>query len=127
MVEANTVTGSLGVVVAERTLTLVGRPSARVLIVVGKPRKDRRSGDAFCPYRIEGVGDEQLQQAGGIDSVQALQSAMQAVRAQLEPHADKLEWAGRRGPGQRARECCEHVRGRLVATTRPPAGCPESH
>lgn len=86
-----------GMIVAERTLTLVGRTAAQVHVIIGKPRKDRGSSDYFCPYRLEGLGDGQPQQAWGVDSVQALQSAMQAIRVQLEPHTDELEWLGGRG------------------------------
>lgn len=89
--------GSFGVIVAERTLTLVGRTSAQVRVIIGRPRKDRGSSDYFCPYRLEGIGDGQPQRAWGVDSVQALQLAMQAIRARLEPHTDELEWLGGRG------------------------------
>jgi hypothetical protein len=97
MTEANVVAGSVGTIVAERTLTLVGRAAAQVRVVIGKPRKDRGSSDYFCPYRLEGMGEGQPQQAWGVDSVQALQSAMQAIRVQLEPHTDNLQWLGGRG------------------------------
>lgn len=89
--------GSFGTIVAERTLTLVGRTAAQVRVIIGKPKKDRGSSDYFCPYRLEGIGEGQLQQAWGVDSVQALQSAMQAIRVQLESHTNELEWLGGRG------------------------------
>jgi hypothetical protein len=91
------VAGSFGTIVAERTLTLVGRTAAQVRIIIGKPRKDRRSSDYCCPYRLEGMGDGRVQESWGVDSVQALQLAMQAIRVQLEPHSDSLEWLGGQG------------------------------
>jgi hypothetical protein len=95
--EENVVAVTLGPIVAERLLTRVGRAGSPVRVRVGKPKKDRASGDYFCPYRVEGLGRGQVQQAWGVDSVQALQSAMQAIRLVLEPHADALEWLGGQG------------------------------
>lgn len=86
--------GVLGTVVAERILRIVGPHEATVRIRFGKPRKDRSSGDFFCPFLIEGLEEETVRQAWGMDSMQALQSAMQAVRLALAPHARRLKWDG---------------------------------
>lgn len=85
---------ALGTVVAERILKVVGAEDSLVRIRVGKPRKDRSSGDYFCPFVIEGLQEDLVRQAWGIDSMQALHSAMQAIRLMLAPHARKLTWEG---------------------------------
>jgi hypothetical protein len=84
---------ALGTIIAERTLTTVEQ-GASVRIRVGKPRKDRATGDFFCPFSIEGLGDRKLREAWGIDSMQALQNALQAIRIELASHANTLTWAG---------------------------------
>jgi len=85
---------TLGTVMAERSLTLVGQGDSLARIRVGKPRKDRATGDYFCPFILVGVGEEKVRQAWGIDSMQALQNALQAIRIELAPHADNLRWEG---------------------------------
>lgn len=85
---------ALGTVIAERTLTAVGQGDSSARIRIGKPRKDRTTGDYFCPYTLEGLGDRKVREAWGLDSVQALQNALQAIRLELTPHANNLSWAG---------------------------------
>jgi hypothetical protein len=87
------VTIALGPIIAERILTVVGS-KARVHVRLGKPKKDRISGDYTCPFIIEGLGDSTVQQAFGIDAMQALQLAMQAIRKALHPYAKRLSWVG---------------------------------
>lgn len=85
---------ALGTVIAERTLTVGGQRGSSARIRIGKPRKDRATGDYFCPYTLEGLGDRKVHEAWGVDSIQALQNALQAIRLELTPHASTLSWAG---------------------------------
>ncbi|MFY0562324.1 DUF6968 family protein [Archangium lansingense] len=85
---------ALGTVIAERTLTTMGQSESSARIRIGKPRKDRATGDYFCPYTLEGLGDRKVHEAWGMDSIQALQNALQAIRLELTPHANNLSWAG---------------------------------
>jgi uncharacterized protein DUF6968 len=78
---------------AERLLAIVEH-GALVRIRIGKPRKDRATGDYFCPFSIEGLGAQKAREAWGIDSMQALQNALQAIRLELAPHANTLSWVG---------------------------------
>ena len=73
----------LGPVIARRELVRVGsrRP---VVVEIGKPRR-RPTGEWACPYRIGGLGRSGVKQAYGEDAVQALQLALDGVRAHLEP------------------------------------------
>ncbi|WP_257457767.1 DUF6968 family protein [Archangium lipolyticum] len=84
----------LGTVIAERSLTIVGQGDSLARIRVGKPRKDRATNDYFCPFILLGVGEQKVRQAWGIDSMQALQNALQAIRIELASHADDLRWEG---------------------------------
>jgi hypothetical protein len=84
---------SLGPIIAERILTVVGS-KAHVHVRLGKPKKDRISGDYNCPFIIDGLGESKVQQASGIDAMQALQLAMQAIRKALLPHSKRLRWEG---------------------------------
>lgn len=84
---------ALGTVIAERTLTVVGQGDSSARVRIGKPRKDRATGDYFCPYTLEGLGDRKASEAWGMDSMQALQNALQAIRL-VTPHANTLSWAG---------------------------------
>jgi hypothetical protein len=85
---------ALGTVIAERTLTIVGQEDSSARVRIGKPRKDRATGDYFCPYTLEGLGDRTVREAWGVDSIQALQNALQTIRLELTPHASNLSWAG---------------------------------
>lgn len=84
---------ALGTIIAERTLTLAGS-KVRVHVRLGRPKKDRIGGDHTCPFIIEGLGESTVQQASGVDSMQALQLAMQAIRKALLPHSKRLRWVG---------------------------------
>ncbi len=84
---------AIGPIIAERILTVVGS-KARVYVRLGKPKKDRASGDYTCSFIIDGLGETTVQRASGIDAMQALQLAMQAIRKALLPHAKRLRWVG---------------------------------
>jgi hypothetical protein len=83
----------LGTVIAERTLRGVEHGDS-VRVRVGRPRKDRATGDYFCPFSLEGLDERTSREAWGIDSMQALQNALQAIRLALAPHASSLKWEG---------------------------------
>jgi hypothetical protein len=61
-----------------------------------QPERDGETGDFRCPFEISGLeGVEPSRQAAwGVDSVQALQQAMQGARVALEPHRAQLSWLG---------------------------------
>ena len=48
----------------------------------------------YCPYRVRGLGDEATRAAHGVDAVQALQLAEQAIAATLD-REPRLRWLGR--------------------------------
>lgn len=80
---------------ASRQLQVV--PSGRrVLLEIAAPRR-RRAGDWTCAYRIEGLGPDRTGTALGEDGIDALQSALAAVRRELEPFGGRLTWQGEPG------------------------------
>ncbi len=80
---------------AARRLKVV--PSGRgVLLEIAAPRR-RRAGDWTCAYRIEGLGADRAGTASGEDGIEALQSALTAVRRELEPFGGRLTWRGEPG------------------------------
>lgn len=48
----------------------------------------------FCPFSLKGLHTQRVHEAWGMDSMQALQNALQAIRVELAPHADSLRWEG---------------------------------
>ncbi|MGC4113667.1 MAG: hypothetical protein QM765_03185 [Myxococcales bacterium] len=82
----------LGLVIAQRTYW---RGRQRVVVKVGQPQKD--GDDWFCPYLIEGLDDGKVRRTWGVDSFQALQLVMQAIRAHLLSHAAELSLFGAKG------------------------------
>jgi len=70
--------------IAERHLAVVGEPDREVVIVVGKPRLDPDpTGDWMCPYLVVGLPHARRRYAHGIDSLQALQMAIEAARVAI--------------------------------------------
>ena len=92
----------LGMTIAERDLVYGPRGRKRIIVRLGMPRKEepsgtRRKGELpawLCPFQIWGIGRSRVERALGLDAVQALQIAMQAIRVQLERHANGATWAG---------------------------------
>ena len=80
---------------ASRQLRVVSS-GRRVLLEIAAPRR-RRAGDWACAYRIEGLGPDRTGTAPGEDSIEALQSALAAVRRELEPFGGRLTWKGEPG------------------------------
>ncbi|GAB3205504.1 DUF6968 family protein [Marinactinospora thermotolerans] len=92
----------LGEVVATRRLDAIAENGGRTQVVVeiGRPRPDPRSpgGDWYCPHRIVGLGDETVEAAFGVDSLQALLLCVYRLRLRLAERARaaslRLDWLG---------------------------------
>lgn len=84
---------SLGSVIASRTLRARTQLD-RVTVSIGAPKPYPDGKDFYCPFRIEGLGDDRVKYAGGVDSIQALQLAMQRIGVELyaSPRAPDLRW-----------------------------------
>lgn len=82
----------LGPIVAERSLRTAGAGRA-VKLRLGMPRPLPKS-DWECPYQIVGLGKSQPKVAYGLDGLQALLMAVEALRVRIEKSAKRLTWEG---------------------------------
>lgn len=69
-----------------------------VLVRFGRPEPDPApGGDWQCAFQIVGIGDDDVQHAFGVDAVQALHLAFQAVGARLfaaQSRKQTITWLG---------------------------------
>lgn len=72
----------LGNVIGQRTLQWANREGA-VRVEIGEPAARLERGDFVCPYRIVGIGDDQVLGAYGVDSIQALWIAFMFIGSRL--------------------------------------------
>jgi hypothetical protein len=89
---------SLGEIIAERNLNIIGDEKRKLIVKIGKPQTFPNSSDYYCPYQIIGLGKEKIRYAGGIDAVQSLILALKMIGADLytspESQSGKLRWEG---------------------------------
>ena len=83
-----------GAVIAERRLVVRGAAKRRVVVSLGTPRRRRGQTDWECPFRIRGAGLTSLEYGYGVDSVQALTTALEGIRAVLDRSGQSLSWEG---------------------------------
>ena len=91
---------SIGEIIATRKLRFVGEDNNHrvVSVFVGKPQQSNGSSDYQCHFQIIGIGSQNTQLARGHDSIQALQSALILISANLN-HLNnelggRLKWDG---------------------------------
>ena len=89
----------IGQLCASRTLTLTkNNLMHEVKITIGNPQKFSDGNDFYCAFQITGIGDEKVNWSGGIDAVQALLVALEAIGILLtnseEYKQGKLSWEG---------------------------------
>ena len=74
-----------------------------VFVRFGRPERDPApGGDWQCAFQITGLGEDDVECAFGVDSVQALQLAFQAVGARLfaaDGRGQSITWLGMREVG----------------------------
>jgi hypothetical protein len=90
----------LGSVVAQRALTLTDEDGQDrcVVVLIGQPVQNV-SESWTCPFVIEGLGDDNLREIYGADSMQALVFAIMTIATVLESYQLKsntlnLTWLG---------------------------------
>jgi hypothetical protein len=83
---------NIGEVIASRKLTLAqeGEPSSEVLVLLGKPQQTPGYDDFYCPYQITGAGLNRVWYSCGIDTMQALQLAMEILQVEVDLLDKKL-------------------------------------
>jgi hypothetical protein len=80
----------IGTILAERRLAeQVTGKVVRVSLGTPRPRAD---GDWECPFRIHGAGISRVEFGYGIDSMQALTTALDGIRALLDEAGLALGW-----------------------------------
>lgn len=91
---------SIGEIIATRRLYFIDESNQRrtVSVFVGLPQQSHGSPDYHCPFQVIGIGSQQTKMARGHDSIQALQSALILLAANLN-HLNneiggKLVWDG---------------------------------
>ena len=87
----------IGTILAERQLA--EQVSGKVVRVsVGTPRPGTNGAEWECPFRIHGAGLSRVEFGYGVDSMQALTTALDGIRALLDESGLALGW--RLGPGR---------------------------
>jgi hypothetical protein len=81
----------IGTVLAERRLVTAG-DGAAVRVAIGVPRRDRDGVDWACPFRIHGAGVSRVEYGYGVDSMQALATALEGIRVALDQTGLALGW-----------------------------------
>jgi hypothetical protein len=90
----------IGEIIATRRLQYLDESNNKrtVSVFVGKPQQTPDSPNYHCPFQIIGIGSQQTLSARGHDSIQALQSALILIGANLNHLNDelgrKLVWDG---------------------------------
>jgi hypothetical protein len=89
---------SVGEIIATRRLYFFddGNIKRTVSVLLGMPQQSSDSPAYHCPFQVIGIGSQQTQLARGVDSIEALQSALILIAASLN-HLDnqiggRLAW-----------------------------------
>ena len=73
------------------TRLLLDRDGRRVEVAIGVPYDDGRNW--YCPYRVDRAGEVTIKKrAGGVDGLQALALASEALSQLLEQSGETLTW-----------------------------------
>ena len=76
-----------GAILGERTLVPADGGRGKLVVSLGMPRPTPGYDDWGCPFRLKGLGVNQVEYAYGIDALQALTNALAGIRYRL----DRLE------------------------------------
>jgi hypothetical protein len=82
----------IGPVIAKRRLVFPNDEGKRVRVSLGKPRWNGREWE--CPFRMRGAGVSEMEFGYGIDSMQALTTALEGIRFVLDEKFGALSWEG---------------------------------
>ncbi len=82
-------------VIAERELDRPEEESPRIVVKIGRPAPDPEI-DWTCSHQIQGIGDERVRTAHGVDAIQALQLCLEMIRVDLGALqlSHQLTWLG---------------------------------
>jgi hypothetical protein len=93
---------SIGQVLCGRDFDV--RDGRAVSVIMGMPQQfPDGQDDYFCPFRIIGMGDEQIRYGVGVDALQAVWLTLQMIGARLytspEAKSGALSWLGQSNLG----------------------------
>lgn len=79
--------------IAYREFEVDGRTPA--VLRIGRP-EEHAEGDWVCAVQITGLGDDEVCEAAGVDSLQALAMALQMAQVRLKSHrrTHRITWLG---------------------------------
>lgn len=82
----------IGEIIATRHLYYFDETNQKkaISVIVGKPQPSPDSTEFQCPFQLIGIGSQDTQTARGHDSIQALQSALILVAANLNHLNERL-------------------------------------
>jgi hypothetical protein len=92
----------IGEIIASRDYRIIDEDNNEraVSVLIGKPQPAQDASDYQCPFQLIGIGNQRTQVARGYDSIQALQSALILISANLNylnnELGRKLIWDGGR-------------------------------
>jgi hypothetical protein len=66
--------------IAVRRLAVAGEPGREIIITIGKPRPEADPSVWRCSFLVEGIPHARRRVAHGVDSLQALQMAIEGAR-----------------------------------------------
>lgn len=69
--------------IAERRFSIAGEPGREIVLILGKPRPEPDPSVWMCSFLIEGLPSARRVIARGVDSLQAVQNAINAARYRL--------------------------------------------
>jgi hypothetical protein len=82
--------------IASRELTWTTESGSRpILVRIWSPVE--HEGNFFCDFAVDGFPEPIRSFGGGVDSLQALVIALQALRVMIEPYIDDVAWFDERG------------------------------
>ena len=88
------VSNKFGVVIGKRRLTTRSARPTPVTVSIGAPTLPTGQRDWQCPFRITGGGMRVVEHGYGVDSMQALQTALQGIRHFIDKSGKSFDWLG---------------------------------
>ena len=82
-------------VLATRRLREVGAEKRLITVTLGAPQ--RRSRNWTCAFRITGLEERILESVDGVDAIQSLLLALEAIRVRLDATGRRFSWLGLEG------------------------------
>jgi hypothetical protein len=83
---------AFGPTIAERNLVSHDHEATLVRVSLGTPRWNGTEWE--CPFRIRSAGVSEVEYGRGVDSMQALTTAVDGIRVALESKFGALSWEG---------------------------------